>query len=68
MRVNRGIRVPKVRVIGVDGEQVGVISTDEALALAREKGLDLVEVAPNAFPPVCKIINYGKFKYEKSNS
>jgi translation initiation factor IF-3 len=56
--------VPEVRVIGEEGEQLGVMNTREAVSLAREKGLDLVEVAANADPPVCRIIDYGKFQYE----
>ena len=65
-RINERIRVPQVRVIGDDGEQVGVIATREALALAQSKGLDLVEVSPTARPPVCRIMDYGKFKYEQN--
>jgi translation initiation factor IF-3 len=64
--VNRRIRVPEVRVIGADGAQLGVLRTDEALRIAEEGGLDLVEVSPKAMPPVCKIMDYGKFKYENS--
>jgi len=56
--------VPEVRVIGDDGEQLGVMDTRDAVRRAREKGLDLVEVAPNAEPPVCRIIDFGKFQYE----
>ena len=56
--------MPEVRVIGEEGEQLGVMNTREAVNLAREKGLDLVEVAANADPPVCRIIDYGKFQYE----
>src|SRR5262245_1693741 len=63
-RVNRRIRVPEVRVIGADGSQLGVLRTDEALRMAEDAGLDLVEVSPKAMPPVCKIMDYGKFKYE----
>src|SRR5438477_9931350 len=63
-RVNRRIRVPEVRVIGAAGEQMGVIPTHEALKAAEEAGLDLVEVSPKAVPPVCRIMDYGKFKYE----
>ena len=55
-----------MRVIGADGGQLGVLATDEALRLAEEAGLDLVEVSPKAMPPVCKIMDYGKFKYENS--
>ena len=65
-RINERIRVPQVRVIGDDGEQVGVIATREALAMAQSKGLDLVEVSPTARPPVCRIMDYGKFKYEQN--
>ena len=60
------IRVPKVRVIGHDGTQVGIMNTSEALKLAEEKNFDLVEVAPNAKPPVCKIMDYGKYKYQQN--
>ena len=66
MRVNRQIRVPKVRVIGADGQQIGVIATRDALDQAQTAGLDLVEVSPNAVPPVCKIIDYGKFRYDQT--
>jgi translation initiation factor IF-3 len=65
-RVNRMIRIPKVMVVDDDGEQLGILDTLEAILLAEEKGLDLVEVAPTARPPVCKIMDYGKFKYEQS--
>src|SRR5688572_20374879 len=63
-RVNRRIRVPEVRVIDADGAQLGILRTDEALRRAEEAGLDLVEVSPKAMPPVCKIMDFGKFKYE----
>lgn len=66
VRVNERIRVPQVRVIAEDGSQVGVLSTREALALAQSKTLDLVEVSPTARPPVCRIMDYGKFKYEQN--
>ncbi|HEX6187903.1 MAG TPA: translation initiation factor IF-3, partial [Pyrinomonadaceae bacterium] len=56
--------MPQVRVIGEDGEQFGVLDTRDAIRRAREQGMDLVEVAPNAEPPVCKIIDFGKFQYE----
>ena len=59
------ITVPKVLVIGADGEKLGVIDTDSALAMAEEAGLDLVEVSPNTSPPVCKILDYGKLKYQE---
>ncbi len=58
------IRVPEVRCIDADGEQIGIISTRDALRKATEAGLDLVEISPNAHPPVCRIMDYGKFKYE----
>ncbi len=64
MRINERIRVPEVRVIGDDGEQLGIMPTREALNRARSQGLDLVEVAATADPPVCRIIDYGKFQYE----
>lgn len=64
-RTNRQIRVPQVRLIGAEGEQVGLISTDDAIKMAQDKGLDLVEVAPNASPPVCRLLDYGKFRYSK---
>ena len=60
------IRVKEVTVIGVDGEQLGTFPTNEALAMAQENDLDLVEVAPHANPPVCRIMDYGKFKYKQS--
>ncbi len=63
--MNERIRVPEVRVIDQNNEQLGVISTVQALALAREAGVDLVEVAPNSNPPVCRLMNYGKMKYEQ---
>jgi translation initiation factor IF-3 len=63
-RTNRRIRARELRVIGPEGEQLGVISLETALAKAQEFGLDLVEVSPMAKPPVCKIMDYGKFKYE----
>ncbi len=66
VRVNERIRVPQVRVIADDGQQVGVLTVREALALAQSKGLDLVEVSPTARPPVCRIMDYGKFKYEQN--
>ena len=66
VRVNERIRVPQVRVIGEDGSQVGVLPVREALSLALSKGLDLVEVAATSRPPVCRIMDYGKFKYEQN--
>jgi translation initiation factor IF-3 len=65
IRVNHRIRVPEVRVIGADGGMLGVLQTHEALRLAQEQGLDLVEVNPKADPPVCKILDFGKYKYEE---
>ena len=62
-RINERIRVPQVRVVAEDGEEFGVMDTRDAIRTARERGMDLVEVAPNADPPVCKIIDYGKFQY-----
>tara|TARA_B100000963_G_C22461914_1_gene596052 strand:+ start:376 stop:861 length:486 start_codon:yes stop_codon:yes gene_type:complete len=59
------ITVPKVLVIGADGEKLGVVDTNSALAMAEEEGLDLVEVSPNVSPPVCKILDYGKLKYQE---
>ncbi|MBR5415360.1 MAG: translation initiation factor IF-3 [Thermoguttaceae bacterium] len=64
-RINEMIRVSQVRVISNEGEQLGVMPTSEALIMAHEADLDLVEVAPDAKPPVCKIMNYGKFKYQQ---
>ncbi|MDP9445355.1 MAG: translation initiation factor IF-3, partial [Actinomycetota bacterium] len=64
LRVNDRIRVPEVRLVGPNGEQVGIVRIDDALRVAQEADLDLVEVAPTARPPVCKLMDYGKFKYE----
>jgi translation initiation factor IF-3 len=64
-RINERIRVPQVRLIDEKGNQVGVVETRAALQMARDRGLDLMEISPNASPPVCKICDYGKFKYEK---
>ena len=64
-RKNGEIRVPRVRVIGSDGEMIGVLSRDEALSMAEDEGLDLVEIQPNADPPVCKIMDFGKFRFEQ---
>ncbi len=66
VRVNQQIRVPQVRLIAADGEQIGIVNRDEALRMAEEQGLDLVEVAPQSKPPVCRILDYGKYKYEQS--
>lgn len=65
-RINHRIRVPEVRVIDEDGAQLGIMSTYDAIRKAEEKGLELVEVSPKASPPVCKIMDYGKFKYERA--
>lgn len=64
-RVNERVRAQEVRLIGLDGEQLGVMSADEARALAADSGYDLVEVAPAARPPVCRIMDYGRYKYEQ---
>ena len=64
MRINEQIRVPQVRLIDVDGTQLDVMPTKEAQRISTERGLDLVEIAPQAKPPVCKIIDYGKYRYE----
>ncbi len=64
-RVNEQIRISPVRVVSAEGELLGILNTDEALAKAREADLDLVEVAPNERPPVCRIMDYGKFKYQQ---
>jgi len=65
-RINDAIAVSEVRLIDAEGEQVGVVGISEAIELAEEAGLDLVEISPNAEPPVCRIMDYGKFLYEKS--
>src|ERR1051325_4830085 len=65
VRINERIRVPEIRVIDEDGSQLGVMTPRQALEIARSKGLDLVEVAPQAQPPVCRIINFGKWQYEQ---
>ncbi|PCI29081.1 MAG: translation initiation factor IF-3 [SAR324 cluster bacterium] len=64
-RINRAIRAIEVRVVDEDGEQLGVLKLQEALEVAQEKGLDLVEVSDKSRPPVCRIMDYGKFKYQK---
>lgn len=66
IRTNGRIRARQVRVIGIDGAQVGVLPTPDAIQLARQYGVDLVEVAPNADPPVCRVIDFGKYRYEQS--
>ena len=65
LMINEGIRDKEVRVIGEAGQQLGIMSAKEAMALAEEAGLDLVKIAPMATPPVCRIVDYGKFKYEQ---
>lgn len=62
-RVNHRIRVPEVRLIGIDGEQLGIVATEVALRMAQTEGVDLVEVAATARPPVCRLMDFGKFKY-----
>jgi translation initiation factor IF-3 len=66
VRVNERIRIREVRLIDEAGRQLGIVPTAQALAIARERGLDLVEVAPNASPPACRIMDYGKARYEQS--
>jgi len=66
LMINEQIRDREVRVIGEDGEQLGIMSSREAMRLAEEAGVDLVKIAPTAKPPVCKIVDYGKFKYEQT--
>lgn len=65
LRINNQIRVREVRLVNADGEMVGIVPTEEAQRQALEAGLDLVEIAPTAVPPVCKILDYGKYKYEE---
>ncbi|NJM32172.1 MAG: translation initiation factor IF-3 [Limnobacter sp.] len=64
-RINGEIRIPEVRLIGVEGEQLGIVKTSEAIAMAEENDVDLVEIAPQASPPVAKLMDYGKFKYQE---
>ncbi len=64
--INWDIRAPEVRVIDAEGKQVGILPLKDAMKIAEEKGLDLVEVAPNSQPPVCRVMNYGKYKYQQS--
>ena len=64
-RVNDRIRAPEIRLIGAEGENVGVVPPAKAMSMAEDAGLDLVEISPNAAPPVCKIMDYGKYKYEQ---
>ncbi len=68
LRTNEAIRVREVRLIGSEGEQLGIVPTLEALQMAREQEVDLVEVAPQAKPPVCKLLDYGKFKFEQEKN
>ncbi|MDR9485502.1 MULTISPECIES: translation initiation factor IF-3 [Sediminimonas] len=63
--MNERIRAPEIRLIGADGENVGVVTPERAMEMAEDAALDLVEISPNATPPVCKIMDYGKFKYEQ---
>jgi len=63
--VNDKIRAPEIRLIGAEGENIGVVSPARAMQIAEEAGLDLVEISPNATPPVCKVMDFGKFKYEQ---
>lgn len=65
IRINKFIRVPEIRVVLDNGEMAGIMKTYDALKMAQDKGLDLVEISPKAVPPVCKIMDYGKFKYEE---
>jgi translation initiation factor IF-3 len=65
-RINDRIRVPEVRLVGEDGKQIGIVRTSEALAYAQQRDLDLVEVAPDARPPVCRVLDYSKYKYEQA--
>ena len=65
IRINEGIRAPQVRLVDADGSQIGIKRTDDALEYAYGKNLDLVEIAPNADPPVCRVMDYGKFRYEQ---
>ena len=67
-RINEEIRAREVRVVSADNDQLGIMSVRDALAMAEEQHLDLVEVAPNGKPPVCRIMNYGKFIYEKEKA
>ena len=64
--LNEDIRDKEIRLIGSEGEQLGIMSADEALKIADEQGLDLVKISPQAVPPVCKLMNYGKFRFEQS--
>ena len=68
VRINGKIRAREVRVIGEQGEQLGILSLADALSLARSHGIDLVEIAPTAKPPVCRIVDFGRYRYEASNN
>ncbi|MBN2444060.1 MAG: translation initiation factor IF-3 [Spirochaetales bacterium] len=65
LRINRGIRMKEVRLIDDKGEQLGIVAIERALTIAEEAGMDLVEVAPNSKPPVCKLLDYGKYKFDQ---
>ena len=65
-QLNEDINDREVRLIGENGEQMGIVSSDEALRIAEERGLDLVKISPQAVPPVCKLMNYGKYRFEQS--
>lgn len=65
-RLNQSIKTPEVRLIGVEGENLGIVKIEDALVIAKEADLDLVEVTPNVKPPVCKVMNYGKFRFENN--
>ncbi|BGI51166.1 MAG: translation initiation factor IF-3 [Arsenophonus endosymbiont of Ceratovacuna japonica] len=67
-RINTEIRASEVRLTGINGEQIGIISLKEAFEKAKEAGVDIIEISPNAEPPVCRIMDYGKFSYEKNKS
>ena len=66
LRINGEINLPEVRLVGLEGEQLGIVKVSEALRLAEEASVDLVEIAPNAAPPVCRLMDYGKYKYRES--
>jgi len=65
-RINHEIKVPEVRLIGLDGEQIGIVKTSEAIKMAQEKEVDLVEISGQSSPPVCRIMDYGKFRYQET--
>ncbi|MEK7736281.1 MAG: translation initiation factor IF-3, partial [Pseudomonadota bacterium] len=65
-RVNNEITAPEIRLVGLDAEQLGIVALKSALALAEETGVDLVEIAPMAVPPVCRLMDFGKFKYQEA--